>query len=343
VLRGEDARARLLAALAGVDRLVLLGDALELRHGPVRDALAAARPVLASIGIALGEAGEVVIVPGNHDHALVERWRERSSRRSAPASLGLESVVDWRAGEPLATVARALSPARVRAAYPGVWLRHDVYATHGHYADRHTTVPMIERLGAGAMARIGREPAGGPRSAEDYEAVLAPMYAWIDAIAQHAGPELGSSSDGASSRVWSSMSGPRRSGRRPTLRRRLLIGGFPVAVAALNRAGIGPLKAELSGTELRRAGVRAFGEALRRLGVDGARYVLFGHTHRAGPLPRDTVAEWRTPGGVLLINTGGWVLEPQFIGRDPSSSPYRPGFGVFLGDDGPPELRNLLD
>ena len=59
----------------------------------------------------------------------------------------------------------ALGPARVRAAYPGVWLREDVYATHGHYLDRHTTVPMFERLGAGAMARIVRRAAGGPRRA----------------------------------------------------------------------------------------------------------------------------------------------------------------------------------
>ena len=43
------------AALVGAprrefDRLVLLGDTLELRHGPVRDALAAAAPVLRELG-----------------------------------------------------------------------------------------------------------------------------------------------------------------------------------------------------------------------------------------------------------------------------------------------------
>ena len=30
-------------------------------------------------------------------------------------------------------------------AYPGVWLRPDVYATHGHYVDLHITVPSFER------------------------------------------------------------------------------------------------------------------------------------------------------------------------------------------------------
>jgi hypothetical protein len=37
------------------------------------------------------------------------------------------------------------------------------------------------------------------------------------------------------------------------------------------------------------------------------------------------------------------VREPSFLGRDPSSSPYRAGFAVRLGDTGPPELVNLLD
>ena len=52
VLRGRAARAALLERLARVDRLVLLGDTLELRHGPVREALAVAAPVLGEIGAA---------------------------------------------------------------------------------------------------------------------------------------------------------------------------------------------------------------------------------------------------------------------------------------------------
>ena len=37
--------------------------------------------------------------------------------------------------------------------------------------------------------------------------------------------------------------------------------------------------------------MRAFAEVLRRLAVP-ADYVIFGHTHRAGPLPGDERAEW---------------------------------------------------
>jgi predicted phosphodiesterase len=345
VLRGAEARAALVERLADVDRLVLLGDLIELRHGPVRDALAAAAPVLRELGAALGERGEVVIVPGNHDHELIESWRARSSRRGAPPQLGLESAVDWRAGETLATVARWFAPAQVRAAYPGVWLRDDVYAMHGHYSDRHTTVPMLERLGAGAMARIVGEPPGGPARAEDYEATLAPIYAWIHAIAQAGGQNSTPptrSSHGASAQAWGALSGPRSGGRRVRLRRRALSAGFPALVVALNRLKLGPLRADVSGDALRRAALLAFAEVVDRLGVD-ASYVVFGHTHRAGPLSAKHASQWIAPGGARLLNTGSWVDEPGFLGPDPGSSPYRAGFAVLLSDDGPPALSNLLD
>ena len=50
VLRRPAAQQALLEALEGVDRLVVLGDLLELRHGPVYDALEAAGPVLSAFG-----------------------------------------------------------------------------------------------------------------------------------------------------------------------------------------------------------------------------------------------------------------------------------------------------
>ena len=41
----------------------------------------------------------------------------------------------------LAQLADWAAPARVRVAYPGLWVRPDVYATHGHYLDCHLTMP----------------------------------------------------------------------------------------------------------------------------------------------------------------------------------------------------------
>jgi hypothetical protein len=334
-LRRAELRAPLLAALDGVDRVVLLGDVLELRHGPVREPLAIAREFLAELGETLGAGGEVVIVPGNHDHHLLDPWLERRSRRGAPPPLGLESAVDWRAGEPLATVARSLGAPAVRAAYPGLWLRDDVYAMHGHYSARHTTIPMFERLGAGAMARFVGEPPGGPARAEDYEATLAPLYAWIHAVAQSAGANV-AGSQRTSSRAWRTLA--RRNGGR-SLRRRAVVTAFPAVVAGLNRAGLGPLQSDVSMPALSRAGLRATAQVIAGLGV-AAPHVIFGHTHRGGPWPGDDETDWATPGG-RMINAGCWVYDRPFVGEG-SKSPYWPGACVVLGDAGAPELRRLL-
>jgi hypothetical protein len=286
-----------------------------------------------------------MIVPGNHDHGLLRPWLARRSLQADPAPLRLESKVAFRHGELLARVARCLRPAQVRAAYPGVWLRDDVYATHGHYGDRHNTVPIMERVGAGLMTRLVPEPPGGPAAIEDYEATLGPMYAWVEGIAQRDGSKLGVANGSLQVRAWRALAAP-GGGSRPRfalaeMRRAGLKLAFPAVVAMLNRAGFGPLHANVSGPELRRAALRAFGEVLVRLEVD-ASYVLFGHTHRAGPLPRDDRMEWSAPTGASLVNSGCWVAERGLLGPDPSGSPYRPGFCVFVGESGPPEVRNLL-
>lgn len=338
MLRRAEARAALLAALDGCDRLVLLGDTLELRHGPMRQALEAAEPVLRELAGALGTGREVVIVPGNHDHRLLRGWLERRAAQRASSPLGLESAVDWREPEPLSLLAGWLAGAEVRAAYPGVWLRDDVYATHGHYGDIHTTVPILERLGAGLMMRVGPELDGGPLLAEDYEAVLGPMYAWIDTVAQGGGMR-GRGGGGLQVRAWRALQPAR--GRRG-MRRAGVALTFPAAVAVLNRAGLGPLGADVSGPELRRAALRAFDQVLERLDVR-ARHVISGHTHRAGPLPGDDRSEWDAAGGASMLNTGSWVFERGFLGGAPARSPYRPGFCAVVTDAGPPELVNLLD
>jgi hypothetical protein len=331
VLRRDRERAAFVQRLRDCERLVLLGDVLELRHGPVREALVAAEPVLRELG---SVAGEVVVVPGNHDHGLLRGWLERRERDPHPPPLGLETTVEPDPREALGTVVECLAPARVRVAYPGVWLRDDVYAIHGHYGDRHNTVPIVERLGAALNIRLTGEPDGGPRRAEDYEAALAPMYAWIDTVAQMGGLR-GSGSDGSFQvNAWRALSG---AGGRGGLRRRGLVAGFPLVVAGLNWAGLGPLRPDVGGPELRRAALRAFGEVMARMDVRAA-HVIFGHTHRAGPLPGDDRAEWGR-----LVNVGSWVYEPGYLGEEPSESPYRPGFAAALHDAGPPELVNLLD
>jgi hypothetical protein len=339
VLCLEQPRTALLERISECDRLVLLGDVIELRQGPVRAALAAAAPVLDAIGAALGAGREVVLVPGNHDHYLAQAWLARRSQAAEPPPLGLESAIDWYPTEPLAAVASYLSPASVRVVYPGARLRDDVYAMHGHYADLHTTVPMFERLGAGVMARIVGESGSSPARSEDYEATLSPIYAWIHAVAQTRDGALGRGPQGASTRAWRMLAD---SSQRRSLRRRGLVAVFPAIVAGLNRAGIGPLRADISGPELRRAGLAAAASVLARLNIPTP-HLIFGHTHRAGPLRDDDPAEWRTSAGVTLHNSGCWVYEASHIGGSPSTSPYRPGFCAVVEDHGPPALVNLLD
>jgi hypothetical protein len=335
VLRRPAARAALLDALDGVDRLILLGDLLELRHGPLHDALAVARPVLHEIGERLGPGRQVVLSPGNHDFRLIGPWLEWRSRGGA-VPLGLEEHAGPTASTGSRAIADALAPASLDVVYPGVWLREDVYATHGHYLDRHVTVPGFERLASGVLGRLLDAPVDRATAPDDYEVVLAPMYAFLDAVAERVTDGRAAAPGNASARAWTRLSGhgPRQ------WHGHLLAGAFPLAIGALNRVGIGPLKADLSGPELRRAGLRAIGDVVGHLGID-ARHVIFGHTHRSGPLPGDDLGEWRA-GTASLLNTGCWVYESMYLDRD-WGSPYWPGGAVILDDDAAPRFVRLLD
>lgn len=337
VLRRPEALDVLCSRLDGVQRLVLLGDTLELRHGPARDALAVAEPVMRAIGAALGPDAEVVIVPGNHDHALAAGWLDWRGRRDAPAPLGLEERVAPRYASWIAKrLASWLAPASVQLAYPGIWLRDDVYATHGHYLDVHCAIPTLEVLAGRVMARM--VSAVPPRATpDDYEALLAPVYSWIQASAQRAATDRRSAGGGTAIKVWHAIEGP---GRR-TPSSRALRGGFRVAVASARRAGLGPLRADLSGSSMRSAGLAGLAETARHLDLS-PEHLLFGHTHRTGMLAGDLLSEWRTPAGSRLHNTGCWVFETHFMGAVRGESPYWPGGAIALDDEGPPRLERLL-
>jgi predicted phosphodiesterase len=92
--------------------------------------------------------------------------------------------------------------------------------------------------------------------------------------------------------------------------------------------------------ELRRAGLRAMGEVSARLDLGDA-YVVFGHTHRPGPLPGDAEVEWRGRGGARLVNAGSWTFSRAFV-TTAGDSPYWPGTYVLVEDNGPPVVTRLL-
>ncbi|HEY3959028.1 MAG TPA: metallophosphoesterase [Solirubrobacteraceae bacterium] len=346
VLRRPELRAPLLDELADIDRLVLLGDVLELRHGPPHEALAAARPFFEDVGRALA-GGELVVTAGNHDHLLVTSWLDARALHE-PEPLRLEQRFAPAEGSAmLAQIAEWAAPARVSGAYPGLWVRPDVYAMHGHFLDCHLTIPTLERLGVGVMGRLLERPSALLASVDGYEAVTAPIYAWRDAMARYSrtGPALNGI---ATTNAWRALGGGGGangsvgglSALAQRVRRRAIASSFPLAIGAMNRARLGPVSANISLVELRRAGLRAIGEVAARLDLGDA-HVVFGHTHRAGPLPGDDAQEWLGRGGARLVNSGSWIFDVSFASRQ-GDSPYWPGTCVLVDDSGPPVLKRLL-
>jgi hypothetical protein len=346
VARDGDEREALVEALRGADRVVLLGDVVELRERPLADSLEVARPVFEQLGRALADR-QVVLVPGNHDHALAEPWLERLRLDAR----GLPTETQWPVQPEEGAAGRIaawMPDVELALAYPGLHLRDDVYATHGHYLDLHLTIPRLESIAASAMARMtGRGKSA--QSAAGYEAILAPLYAFYAGLAQGASAASLARGSSISRDVWSRASGD---GRRPegesaaraamAHASRFLLGRvtIPGAVAALNGLGLGPFRATLTGDELRRAGLLAMARVSEVL-APGAGHVIFGHTHRPGPLAGDEQAEWTTLSGTRLWNAGSWLYETAFLttGRE---SPYWPGTVLTLEEEGQPRLQNVL-
>jgi hypothetical protein len=244
----------------------------------------------------------------------------------------VRSIADW------------LGDARLEVRYPGVWVRDDVYATHGHYLDSHMTLPTIERLSVAAVDRLAGIPTGRRETALDYEEVHAPVYDLIFNLAQ-GGRGLGSDERGRSRamRIWETIGGA--SGKARTIRGRLLGSAIiPATLAGLERAGLGRFHRDFSIAEIGRAGVAAMHEVVDRLEIE-AEHVVFGHIHRRGSLPGDNGTpnspKWAR-NGTTLHNTGNWLYAEALLGRAVPQSPFWPGSMVVVGDEGPPELVELL-
>lgn len=155
VLTRPEALAALLAALDGCERLVLLGDVVELSGRAAARAMAVAEPVLRAIGERLGAEREVVLVPGNHDRALVRPWVQQMGAR-----LAVEGDVPLDVTTQLAAMRAWLAPTRVSARYPGVWLTPSVWAPHGHYLNRHLFPPSSLGIARGLLGRLPATPPG---------------------------------------------------------------------------------------------------------------------------------------------------------------------------------------
>jgi hypothetical protein len=315
VLRRPEPLSALLEALEDVDRLVLLGDVVELLVGHPRRALARARPALRAIGARMGPDREVVVVPGNHDAALVRPWLRAHGVPGA-----LDAAIPLDATPLLAEVAGSLAPARVRVHYPGVWLSPSVWATHGHYLDRHLLPESAFGIARGLLGRLPRDGA----TPADYE--------------QRGAPSLTAVEGWLSRRLPSPLAALVED--LAEIARAATMPGIPLRLLSHRHA---PLTAHLLGTQMRRASIPALARVVHRLGVD-ADWAVFGHVHRCGPLDGDDVGEWRGPGGrPQIANTGSWVYEPLLLHRAAPPHPYWPGGAILVEDDGDPRAIGLLD
>ncbi len=329
VLRDPGVRRILLEELAGVDRLVLLGDVIELRNLPLGPSLTRARPFFEELGEALGEV-EVTLVPGNHDHRLAEPLLDQLSIAGEPA-LDLEHRHP--PSGPSAPIDEWLGPARLKIAYPGIWLREDVYATHGHYMDAHLSLPRAECLAAATMIRLSGPLPNRPTPA-DYQRVLRPLYGFAYGLAQ--ATPVKRRRNGPFERAWEVLAGEDQGG----LGAKAARAGFPAAVRALNALLHSDFEPDVTTAAIFRSGVAAAVELAARLGVDDV-HVINGHTHRAGPLPGEP--EWPLPRGGRLHNTGSWVFASAFHQPGDPPNSYWPGTVTWLEDDEPPRRVRLLD
>ena len=306
VLRLPAIRERLLAAVAeaGVERVVLLGDTVELMHRHPRRSMVAAEPVLRALGQSLGSDREVVVVPGNHDAPLLRRWAlaqgtklEASHAVPATASPALERLLSW------------LAPARTRVSYPGVWLGDRIWATHGHYLDHH----LIPDSAFGLLRRPGRDaPATTPM---EYERLHR---------------------RGGRSRE----SLPARLTTRPAATLiQTTLEPLRVLPQVMLDTGMAPVTAKLLDVQMRRCATPAMARVVAHLGVD-ADWVLFGHVHRRGPIGAEA---WPAADGPRMVNTGAWLYEPLLVDRATGPHPYWPGGAVLVRDGQPPCSVGLLD
>jgi UDP-2,3-diacylglucosamine pyrophosphatase LpxH len=314
VLRRAEALAVLLEALEGADRLVLLGDVVELLAGHPREAVALARPALRAIGARMGPERDIVVVPGNHDAALVRPWlRAHGVPTAVDASIPLDAT------PLLAGVCGSLAPARVSVHYPGVWLSGRVWATHGHYLDRHLLPESAFGIARGLLGRLPRDGAT-PADYEQAGASLTAVGSWV-------GRRLPRPLAAVVEDLFEIV-------------RAATMPGVPLRLLSRRHA---PLTVRALGAQMRRASIPALARVVHRLGVD-ADWVVFGHVHRSGPLAADDLRQWRGPGGrPQIANTGCWVYEPLLLHRAAPPHPYWPGGAMLVEDDGDPQAIGLLD
>lgn len=347
--------------LDGIDHVVLLGDILDLRFQQLEDALLISAPFFAMLGDVLRGADHprVTYIPGNHDHHYAVRLIEGEQERAIEAGevFSLRQVVappDFFLSRQLARLIGI--PVEVRCAYFYDLLDSSegpIFLIHGHYLDLHLGAAPARLLSLvqASIAAAGQTVEG--LSPDLYEAILRPQYELLHWIGQTPGGGL------IQSRIYERLRGGappnNRLGqiRRAALRRAASVGGR-VGVALAETLANRLIKGGLSLTSPAREALaeetlHAFNLSLEALDPylpEGMRCVIFGHTHRPGPLEDiDPIDHWtvRMHGQeTAVMNSGSWLYDSGKA-RRPDYRPQRwPGTFILIPDQGPPRLVEAL-
>jgi UDP-2,3-diacylglucosamine pyrophosphatase LpxH len=347
--------------LDGVDHIVLLGDILDLRFQQLEDALLISTPFLSMLGDALRGARHprVTYIPGNHDHhyavRLIESEQERAIEAGEPFTLRqVVAPPDFFLSRQLARIIGG--PVDVRFAYFYDTLESSegpIFLIHGHYLDLHLGAAPARLLSLvqASIAAAGQTVDGF--SPDLYEAILRPQYELLHWIGQSPGGGQ------MQSRIYERLRGGAppstrlRQIRRAALRGAASVGGrvgVALAETLANRIVKGGLSLTSPAREAQaEATIHAFNLSLEELAPylpDGMRYVIFGHTHRPGPLEEgDSLDRWRVKmrgQEVAAMNCGSWLYDDGKA-RRPDYRPQRwPGTFILIPDQGPPRLVETL-
>ena len=332
VLRDGGVRAALFEEIAGADRVLLLGDVVELRGLPLASpwsAPAHSRGAGAGARRSRGDRS-----PATTTTASPSRCSTRS-HSTAPGHSAWSIAMALRPHRPPSTPGSGRHGCRVS---PGLWLRDDVYATHGHYLDAHLSLPRAECVAAAARMRTSG-PLPQPGHAGELRArPAAPLQLFLR---RRPGPSGSRPCRALSPRpLRGSLATPlrRRQRRRPATEAGGRGGAGRVPGRDLGAQPPAPLQLRSRdlGDSDPSGGVEAAAAMATRLQVDGV-HVITGHTHRGGPNPGE--AQWPLPGGGQLHNTGSWATS---IFHHPGTppSPYWPGTVTWVEDSGPPRTSS---
>ncbi len=368
---------RLVRQLEVADEVVLLGDVLELRFQRLEDALRVSTPFFAALGTALRASRQrrtvpprVVYVSGNHDHhfalQLIEREQERAIERRDPERYRFSGTIQApRDMFLLRELRRMLGPGiEVEFAYSYVMVQTvdgPALAMHGHYLDLHLASPA-ERLLALVEQALTAYRLEALRPGFDlYEAVLRPQNELLYWIGQSpAGAQ-------AQSELWRRLRGDNRQAPRGVVARvrriaarRALRAAEALAGAAAHQLTQRVLKGDVTNVSPARAtnveeGIHAFMDSLYALQDDlfqleawaaPPEYVIFGHTHRPGPLPGlDVPDHWRAQWAgheVRVLNSGSWLYDVEQALTDDYHASRWPGTYVLIPDGEAPRLVSVL-